>query len=280
LDVGTPRFSPDGEFKGYIGYAVDISDRKQKEDNERIVAHLQRLAALGELAAAMAHELRQPLAASITNAEVAQSLLSAGNPPLEELRDIISEIFGANRRAAEVISRIRDLTIKGEPRIEPLDLNSAVSDAVRLIASEASRRRIRLHVEFADGLPLVLGDGVQLQQVLINLAMNGMDAMTNTPEQARHLTIETRQNGSGYVEVIVVDRGTGIAPDTLPHLFESFFTTKEGGLGLGLTISRSIIDRHRGRIWAENYPGGGAAFHFIVPVTKNRSATGTLNYQG
>jgi PAS domain S-box-containing protein len=266
LDRGSPRFDSSGEFIGYVGSAVDITDRKRAEENDRQLAHLQRLAGLGELVATIAHELKQPLAAIMTNAESGQKWLESANPPLDELREVIADILEDDKRASEVISRIREFITRRETRIEPLDLNSAVTEVLRLIGGDAARRRVQLRAELAEGLPPALGDRVQLQQVLINLAVNGMDAMTNTPEATRCLTIQTKVNGGGYVEVAVMDRGGGIAPDRLAHLFEPFVTTKAEGMGLGLAISRSIIESHRGRIWAENIPGGGAAFYFTVPA--------------
>ena len=266
MDRGTPRFDSGGEFMGYVGSAVDITDQKQVEENNRRLAHLQRLAAMGELTATIAHELRQPLAAIMSNAEAAGILLNSANPPLEELREIYSDVRAADQRASEVIGSIQNLTRKQEVQMQPLDLNSVVVDTLQLVASEAQWRSVQVRTELAQGLPLAFCDRTQLQQVLINLAVNGMDAMASTPENTRCLTIQTKANGSGYVEVAVMDRGGGIASDNLQHLFESFFTTKAEGMGLGLTISRSIIDTHRGRIWAEDIPSSGAAFHFTVPV--------------
>jgi signal transduction histidine kinase len=154
--------------------------------------------------------------------------------------------------------------------MQPLDLNSAVAVALQLIGGDATRRRVQLRTELAEDLPPVLGDRVQLQQVLINLVVNAMDAMANAPEATRCVTVRTKLNGGGYVEAAVMDHGPGIAPDKLPHLFESFFTTKTEGMGLGLAISRSIVEAHRGGIWAENISGGGAAFRFSVPVAENQ----------
>jgi signal transduction histidine kinase len=263
-----PVCDSSGVVVGLLGLFSDISERKRAEENERQLAHLQRLSSLGELAAAIAHELRQPLTAIMTNAEAARRRLNSPNPPFSELREIIGDILEDDKRASEVISRIREFMTKREPRIEKLDLNSAVAVALQLVGGETRRRRIQVHAELDDRLPLVLADRVQLQQVVINLVINAVDAMANTPESARHLTIRTRANDAGEVEVAVIDQGSGIAPANLPRLFESFFSTKGDGMGLGLSISRSIIARHRGRIWAENIATRGAAFYFTLPIAE------------
>jgi PAS domain S-box-containing protein len=273
LDRGRPRFDSNGEFMGYVGSAVDIADRKRVEENDRHLAHLQRVAALGELAAAISHELKQPLTAILMNAEAARRRISSANPSLDELGDILSDIVDDDKHARDIINGIREFMTKREARMQPLDLNSAVRFVLQLVSGDATRRRVQVHAELADGLAQVLGDRVQLQQVVINLAVNGMDAMANTPERARHLTIRTRPSGSDQVELVVMDRGGGIAPDDLPRLFDSFFTTKSEGMGLGLSIARSIIASHRGRIWAENNPSGGAAFHFTLPAAQNQPPT-------
>lgn len=267
VDKGVPRFASDGEFMGYVGSAVDITDRKQAEERSRRLAHLQRLAAMGESTAAIAHELSQPLAAIMINAEAARRLLDSANPPLAELRDIISDIANDDRHASEVIGRIRDFTGNREARKQPLDVNSIITDTLHLVAGEAQRRGVEVRTELAARLPFVFGDRTQLQQVLINLTINAMDAMADTPESTRCLTVRTRPGSADQIEVEVVDCGGGIAPDHLPRVFETFFTTKKEGMGLGLSLAQSIIESHRGRIWAENNSSGGAAFHFTLPVS-------------
>jgi PAS domain S-box-containing protein len=271
LDTGAPRFAPDAEFMGYVGTAVDITERKQAEESNRHVEHLQRLAVMGQLTAAIAHELSQPLTAISNNVDTAAHLLNFANPRLDELGEIISDIRADGGRAREVISRIRHFVLKREPRMEPLDLNSIVAETLDLLAGDARRRGVQVRAELTPEIPLVIGDRTQLQQVLINLAMNAMDAMANTPRATRCLTLQTRLNGDDHVEVAVADCGDGVAPDHLPRLFESFFTTKRDGMGLGLFLARSIIESHHGRIWAENNPRSGAIFRFTVLVAQNRS---------
>jgi len=269
LDTGAPRFAPDGGFMGYVGTGVDITDKKRAEESNRRLEHLQRLATIGELTGAITHELSQPLTAIGHHVDAAADLLNSANPRLDELREIIFDVRADGKRANEVISHIRDLVLKREARMEPLDLNSVVADTLHVLASEAKRRGTQVRADLPPEIPLVIGDRTQLQQVLINLAMNGMDAMANTPQATRCLTVQTRPDGSDHVEVAVVDCGAGIAPDHLPHLFESFFTTKKEGMGLGLFLARSIVETHRGRIWADNNRRGGAIFRFTVPVAKN-----------
>ncbi len=167
--------------------------------------------------------------------------------------------------------------------MQPLDLNSAVADVLPLVVGDARKRRIQLRTELATDLPPVFGNQTQLQQVLINLIVNGMDAMANTPEGKRDLVVRTaKPNGDARIEVSVTDRGSGIPSGSLPRLFESFFTTRAEGMGLGLSIARSIVETHGGRIWADNNPDGGATFHFTVPTASNRagSAEGRVNFTG
>jgi two-component system sensor histidine kinase DctS len=182
------------------------------------------------------------------------------------LRDILIDICAGGERAADVIGRIREFILKREPRVEAFDFNLAATSAVKLIALEARRRDIRIDTEFAYRLPPVFGDRMQVEQVIINLVINGMDAMANTPEPLRHLTIRTKAHDIHSVEASIIDRGTGIPPDVLTRIFDSFFTTKPEGTGLGLSISQSIVVAHHGCIWAENRAGGGAAFHFTLPT--------------
>jgi PAS domain S-box-containing protein len=271
LQRGVPRHGPNGDFVGYIGSAIDITDRKLTEENNRKLAHMQRLVVMGELSAAIAHEVRQPLTAILSNANAARMLLNSQHPPLTEIREIVSDIRKDDLLADEVIGRIRDFLRKREPQMQPCDLNAAVSDVLRLVAGDARLRHVQIRSELANELPPVLGDRTQLQQVLLNLIVNGMDAMESTPERSRHLTVQTRLNDGGGIEVAVTDRGCGIAPDDLEHLFEPFFTTRKEGMGLGLSIAQSIITAYGGRIWAENNADGGTTFRFSVPGVRTET---------
>ena len=270
LQKGVPRYAPNGDFMGYIASATDITDRKQIEENNRKLSHAQRLVVMGELSAAIAHEVRQPLSAILINANAARLLLNSPHPPLNELREIIAEIRKDDLRADDVISRIRDFLHKRNPQMQSLDLNAAVSDVLRLVAGDARKRQVQIRTELTQGLPPVFGDRTQLQQVLLNLIVNGMDAMQNTPESSRRLVIQTKSTGSGGIEVAVEDGGRGIAPDDSRRLFEPFFTTREDGMGIGLSIAQSIIAAHHGRIWAENNSNGGATFRFSLPAAHDQ----------
>lgn len=268
LDKGVPRFAASGEFVGYIGTAVDVTDRRRAEETTRNLAHVSRLAMLGELTALVAHEIRQPLSAILSNADAAALLLKSAQPPLGEIREILADIRRDDLRAEEAIRRIRGLLQKRQMRMQPLNVNESIAEVLMLVTSDAARRRIQLHKQLDLTLPLVAGDRVYLQQVLLNLIVNAMDAMRNTPEAARQLTIRTQMLGCDAIEVAISDHGHGIVAENASAIFESFFTTKEGGMGLGLGIAKSIIESHKGQIWAENNRDGGATFHFSVPFDR------------
>jgi two-component system, LuxR family, sensor kinase FixL len=265
VDKGTPRFAEDGKFIGYIGSATDITDRKKTEDENRALAHVQRLAIMGEMTAAVAHELRQPSTAIMSNAEAAIALLDSGEVPSGEMREIVTDIQRATLRANHVLGRIQDFVRKREAPMEAVELNTLVSDVLVLIGGDVRKRRMIIRTDIAENLPTVLGNRMQLQQVLINLLVNGMDAMSDAPDGKRSLVIQIpKPNGDATIEVAVSDSGPGIAPEIVPRLFESFYTTRAEGIGLGLSIARSIVESHRGRIWVDNNPGGGATFHFTL----------------
>jgi signal transduction histidine kinase len=227
------------------------------------------LTIVGELTASIAHEINQPLGAILSNAETAEILLGSKQPHLEEVQKILADIRKDDLRASEVIRRMRDLLRKRELEFKPVDLNAVTSDVLRLVEGETRRRGVQIEKQFADTLPVVRGDVIHLQQVLLNLILNGMEAMSESSESNRRLTMRTAYDGKGNVEVSVEDSGPGITPDRLPRLFDSFFTTKTHGMGLGLSIVRSIVEAHCGRIWAENNSSGGACFRLTLPVTRN-----------
>jgi PAS domain S-box-containing protein len=269
LDVGRPRYSWDGEFIGYAGSILDITDRKEAEEKKRAAAHVQRLAIIGELTAAIAHELRQPSAAIMSNAEAALVLLERGEAPSDEIREILTDIRSANLRADAVLGHIRDFLRNRQTEKQLLDLNTVVSDVLLLVTPDSQKRRIQIRTELGEGLPLVMGNRTHLEQVLLNLVVNAMDAMLDIHPGRRNLTIRTsKPNGDARVEVAVIDSGSGITSANLPRLFESFFTTSVEGMGLGLSIARSIIESHGGRIWADNNPDGGATFRFTLNTAK------------
>jgi len=267
---GALRRAANGDFLGYIGSAIDITDRRQAEENARLLSHAQRLVVMGELSAAIAHEVRQPLSAILSNADAAAMLLKSAHPPMDEIREIVGDIRADDLRANEIVGRIREFLRTEAAPTQPIDVNAAISDALRFVAGDARRRRIQIRTELADGLPAVSADRTQLLQVLINLLVNGMDAMDGTPDAVRTLTVRTSAGDSPGVQVAVIDQGHGIAPDELHRMFEPFFSTKSTGMGLGLSIARSIMMAHQGRIGAENNADGGATLRIFLPAASPR----------
>jgi C4-dicarboxylate-specific signal transduction histidine kinase len=246
----------------------------QKESDLRLhgqlaeMAHLSRLAAVGELTASIAHEVNQPLAAILSNTETVEILLNGPTPPLPTIREILADIRADNDRASSVIRRLRGLLRKRPLEMTPLHVNSMIREAHRFVIVDARRRGVEIHEDLASGLPPVRGDKLHLQQVLLNLMINAMDAMSSIPESKRRITLESRGSTNGAITISVHDQGPGIAPEQFEQLFDSFFTTKKAGVGLGLSIARSIIEAHRGSIWAENSPTGGATFHIKLEADK------------
>jgi two-component system sensor kinase FixL len=251
----------------FIVIIRDITDRKLVEEAHRDLIHASRVAALGELTASIAHEVNQPLGAILSNAEAAELLLESESPPLDELRKILADIRNDDVRAGEIIHHIRLLMRKRAVKRGSLDVNELSAEVVRLMETEVQRRNVSLNTEFTAAPATIFGDRVHLQQVLMNLILNGMEAMADIPAAERRLYVRTASNGQRRVEISVTDSGRGIPPEKLPRLFDSFFTTKENGMGLGLAIARSIIDAHHGRIFAENNSDGGATFRFDFPVS-------------
>ena len=249
---------------------AETAERKIAEDGlvraQAEAAHASRLALVGELTASIAHELNQPLGAILSNSDAAELLLESAGPQLDDIRKILADIRRDDLRASEVIKHLRALLRKREVELLPLDLNEVVADALRLVEGESRRRGIEVETELSAVVPAVRGDKTQLQQVLLNLVLNGMEAMAESSAAKRRLTVQTAAgNPNKEAEVAVTDTGPGISPDCLPRLFDAFFTTKEYGMGLGLSIARSIIELHGGRIWAEKNTDGGAAFRFTLP---------------
>jgi len=267
---GVPRFESDGTFLGYIGTAIDITERKRAEAELRRqredLAHVTRVSTMGELAASLAHELNQPLTAILSNAQAAQRFLAAQPARVEELREILDDIVQDDSRASEVIQRMRALVKKEELAFAPLDLAGVVHEVAALIHSDAILHGVRILLEFNPDLPPVRGDKVQLQQVVLNLLLNAFDAMRDSPANERVVAVRVELAAVRTVRVSVRDSGTGLTGDKLDQIFQPFYTTKRDGLGMGLSISRSIIDAHGGRLWADNNPDRGSTFYFTVPV--------------
>jgi PAS domain S-box-containing protein len=270
VDYGIPRYAPDGAFAGYIGSCMDISDGKRDElelqEQRAELTHLSRVAVLGELTGALAHELNQPLTAILSNAQAAQRFLAHDPASLTEVHEILKDIVDEDKRAGDVIRRLRALLKKGETLLQPLDLNELVNDVLELARADCDSRAVTLQRELAPSLPEVRGDRVQLQQVLLNLIVNACDAMSSCAPRDRKLTIATKFDQDLTVQVSVSDNGQGIPANQLDRLFDPFYTTKPQGLGLGLTICRSIVSAHGGKLWAMNNGDGGARFCVSLPA--------------
>jgi two-component system sensor kinase FixL len=230
------------------------------------LAHAGRVATIGELTASLAHELNQPLTAILSNAQAGQRVLETAPVDLEEVGEILKDIVEDDKRAGEVIRRLRSLLRKGDPEMRALDLNEALDEVARLVSGDAVVRGVSIRLELADGLPPVLGDRVQLQQVALNLVINGMDAMRESDTRDRVLVLQTARAGAKTVRVEVRDSGTGISEGDMGKIFKTFYTTKPDGMGMGLAITRSIVDVHGGRLEAHNNPDGGATFSFTLPI--------------
>jgi two-component system sensor kinase FixL len=271
---GQVEFNGDGQPARMRGVAVDITKRKQAEEqaarHRNEMAHLARVFTLGELSGSLAHELSLPLTAILSNAQAAQRVLAHGGADLAEVQEILNEIVSEDKRAGEVIRRLRLWLKKGEVRQHSLRINEVVEDVLKLIHNDLVNQHVTVDIELARTLPTVTGDPIQLQQVLLNLVVNACDAMAdcNTPE--RRLLIRTGiENGNGAVIVSVIDGGGSIPEEKMEQIFESFFTTKEQGMGLGLSVCRTIIAAHRGKLWATNNADRGATFHFSLPIGKS-----------
>ena len=269
VEIGlNPIQSPEGTL--VLAAVVDISARKLAQAealrHREEVSHLGRVAALGELAASIAHELNQPLAGIVSNASAGRRFIDRGDVDLRELRELLGDIVADGRRAGDVIRGIRGMVKKGARVQQRINLNDLIMNVVRMIKPDATLRSCELKTLLDPNLPSIEGDSVQLQQVLLNLLTNAFDAMRETPSNRRHVVIMTEQNGDGTIGASVRDYGAGIPAEVLDRLFDHFFTTKAEGMGMGLAIVRSIIESHAGTIAAENVEGGGARFHFTLPI--------------
>lgn len=245
---------------------IDRTERYELQRNRQELAHLTRVSTLGELASSLAHELNQPLTAILSNAQAAQRFMATQPINLAEVREILRDLVEDNHRASEVLRRIRALVKKGELEAAPLSLARVIGDVVLLVHSDAIVRGIRVLPNINASLPPVQGDSVQVQQVVLNLLLNAFHATESRSAHDREIVVDAALDGAGMVRVSVRDRGPGLAADKLDKLFKPFYTSKRDGLGLGLSISRTIVEMHGGRIWAENNTGQGATFHFTLPI--------------
>jgi PAS domain S-box-containing protein len=273
--IGVVESDAQGAPTRVRGVSIDVTERKvaqlEYEKNRDELAHLARFTTLGELSGSLAHELNQPLAAILSNAEAAQRFLAHDPPETGELRAILEDIVAEDERAGEVIGRLRALFKKGEVVFQPTDLSAAILDVLRLLRSELVAHDIAIVTDLPPSVPLVRADRIQIQQILLNLVKNASDAMSHVPVVKRRLTLSLHGNGNGHVRVSVRDTGTGIRDDVLDRLFQPFVTTKPDGMGLGLAVCRTIVDAHRGILRAENNEEGGATFEFTLPVSEELS---------
>jgi C4-dicarboxylate-specific signal transduction histidine kinase len=257
-----------GELE-YIGAVQDVTERRSSEEAlskaRSELSRVARVTSLGVLTASIAHEVNQPLAGIVTNASTCLRMLAADPPNLDGARETARRTIRDGNRASEVITRLRALYGKKEPTIESVDLNEATREVIALSLSELQRNRVIVRPELADDLPPVTGDRVQLQQVILNLIRNGSDAMSSVDDRPRQLLIRTERDEGDRVSLTVQDAGTGFDPQAVERLFEGFYTTKNDGMGIGLSVSRSIIESHHGRLWATLNNGPGAAFSFSIP---------------
>jgi C4-dicarboxylate-specific signal transduction histidine kinase len=265
-----------GNLDRMMGAAIDMTARKkaeqgfERQSNE--LAHVSRVSTMGQLATTLAHELDQPLSAILRNTEAGELFLQDTSPDLDELRAILADIRKDDLRAGDVIDRMRDFMKPRNTDRRRLDLNLLVGDVATLVRPDVEQRRVRLALETDPALPPVYGDRVQLQQVLLNLLLNAMDALDDNPSERRLVTVRTRRVGA-WVEITVSDTGQGIPADKLLRVFEPFFSSKPDGLGMGLAISRDIIEAHCGRLWADNNEVGGATFTITLPRAEGGDTT-------
>jgi len=270
-----------GGHRFALSLVRDITDRKWAEaearESERRygemqmeLAHANRVATMGQLTASIAHEVKQPIAATVTNAQAALRWLGSQPSELEEVRQALTHIVQDGMRAGDVVGRIRDLIKKAPPREDRLEINPVIREVIELTRGEAVKNGVSVQTELAEGLPLIQGDRVQMQQVMLNLIINAVEAISEVSEGPHELLISSGKAGTDDVHVAVRDSGPGVPATDLERLFEPFYTTKPGGLGLGLSICRSIIQTHGGRFWASpNFPRG-AIFQFTLPAQPER----------
>ena len=254
----------------FVGAVMDVTAAKLAQEQlhqaQAELAYVTRLTTLGELTASLAHEVNQPLAAIVTSGDASLRFLGRDPPQLDEVRDAVKRMIRDGKRASEIVQRIRALTKKTEPQSVPVDLNAVIRDTVAVVRREVATHQVALRMDLTPGLPAILGDCVQLQQVMINLIINGIQAMGSNGDRLGELTIRSHPDDAGQVLVLVQDSGVGIDPQSASRLFDAFFTTKPDGMGMGLSICRTIIEAHGGRLWASSNAGPGATFQFSLPA--------------
>jgi PAS domain S-box-containing protein len=274
LTSALPLRDADGCILKWHGACVDMQDWKQAQDELRDtqaeLAHMTRVMTMGHLTASIAHELNQPLAGIITNASTCLRMLAADPPNVVGARETARRTIRDGNRAAEVITRLRALFSKRRTAIEAVDLNTATQEVIALTLTELQRASVNLRMELADDLPFVNGDRVQLQQVIMNLILNAVEAMDGVTGRPKELVVATEHDGADHVRVVVQDAGVGFDSTTAEKLFNPFYTTKSHGMGIGLSVSRSIVENHQGRLWAQTNEGPGATFLVSIPSNAGR----------
>jgi signal transduction histidine kinase len=270
--VGHPVLNASGDLVEFVGSSTDITERKRAEEAlealrqaQADLARVNRVTTMGELTASLAHEVNQPIAAAVTNANTCLRWLTRDHPDLEEAREAAMRIVKDGTRAAEIISRIRLLFKKGTPDWELVDINEVIREMIVLLRGEATRYNIAVQTDLAADLCQAMGDRVQLQQVMMNLIMNSIDAMKEV-EGKREVAIKSERAEDRHLLVSVSDTGVGLPLQEVSQIFNAFFTTKPDGTGMGLSISRSIVESHGGRLWATSNSGRGATFHLTLPT--------------
>ncbi len=274
LDVGAPRFASDGTFLGYIGSCIDITERKQAElqlqQQRNELAHLSRVTTLGEMATTLAHELNQPLGAIYSNVDAAEIFIEKTPPDLRELRAILRDIREDGWRASEVIRRMRSMLKRQPFKMELIDVKSLLEGLSGLLQAVVISRRARLRIASTTALPRVWGDTVHLQQVLLNLILNALEAMEDCPPGEREVNVRALPSATSGIEITVTDQGLGFSQEKLAKLFEPFFTSKKDGMGIGLAVCQKIIEAHGGELRAENNPDRGATVRFTLPGSQQK----------
>jgi PAS domain S-box-containing protein len=269
---GHPILDPSGDLVEYVGTIIDVTDRRQAErERERLreaqadLAHVSRMTTMGELTASLAHEVNQPITAVVNGASTCIRWLTRDDPDLGEAREAASGVIRNAKRAADIINRIRSISKKGESKRQLVDVNELIGEMIALLRNEANRYSISIHTDLDPELPKVMADSVQVQQVMMNLIMNSIDAMKDV-NRTRELAIRSRRGEDQYLMISVTDSGVGLPSEQMNQIFDAFFTTKSHGLGMGLRISRSIVESHGGRLWAADNSSHGASFSFTLPI--------------